>query len=99
MTHQPSARREHVDTQRISDAAAYVFEAVATLEYSGRKPHLAAIADAAGLDRDEVRRTLAALTAEGMLVSDGSPGDEAVYEPARRDWSATPATPSRHPLS
>jgi len=87
----------YVDTQSLSDTDMYVYEAVATLEYSGRRPSREAIAAAASLDDDELSRVLAELTGQGLLIVSGS-GGQAVYEPARRDWSTRPQQAAGHPL-
>jgi hypothetical protein len=87
----------YVDTQSLSDADTYVYEAVATLEYSGRRPSREAIAAAASLDEDALSRILAELTEQGALTVSGF-GGEAVYEPARRDWSTRPQQAAGHPL-
>jgi hypothetical protein len=87
----------YVDTQSLSDADTYVYEAVATLEYSGHRPSREAIAAAASLDDDVLSRILAELTGQGALTVSGF-GGEAVYEPARRDWSTRPQQAEGHPL-
>jgi hypothetical protein len=86
----------HVDTQRLSDTGTYVYEAVATLEYTGRKPSRAAIAAAADLDDVVLDQALADLMRQGVLTTqeDGGP----VYVPARRDWSAQPGHAAGHPM-
>jgi hypothetical protein len=91
-----SAGPPHVDTQRLSDTGAYVYEAVATLEYTGHKPSREAIAAAADLDDEELDRALADLTRQGVLTTTGD--GEPAYVPARRDWSTQPGKAAGHPL-
>jgi hypothetical protein len=93
-----SAGAPHVDTQSLSDTATYVYETVATIEYAGHRPSRKAIADAAGLDEDLLDQTLAALTARGLLTTTDV-GGEAVYRPARRNWSTQPGQAAGHPMS
>jgi len=86
--------RPYVDAQTFSDADAYVYEAVATLEYAGRQVTGAEIAAATDLDDQTVSEILRELTERGVLVREET-SDEPTFELARRDWSATPDTPSR----
>ena len=76
-----SPSQPHVDTQRLSDTDTYVYEAVATLEYTGRKPSREAIAAAADLDDDELDAALAELTRQGVLTTTGD--GEPAYVPAQ----------------
>ncbi len=89
-----SAGPPHVDTQRLSDTGTYVYEAVATLEYTGREPSRQAIAAAADLDDEVLDQALADLTRQGVLTTTGDTGS--VYVPARRDWSTQPGTAAGH---
>lgn len=91
-------RQPHVDTQTLSNTDTYVYEAVATLEYSGRQPSREAIAAAAGLGAYQLDQVLDELTSQGLLTVSQA-GDELVYEPARRDWSTKPDQAAGHPLS
>ena len=86
----------HVDTQRLTDTGTYVYEAVATLEYTGRKPSREAIAAAADIDDAELDGALAELTRQGVLTTTAD--DEAAYVPARRDWSTQPGKAAGHPM-
>jgi hypothetical protein len=92
-SHQP-----HVDTQTLSNTDTYVYEAVATLEYSGHQPSREAIAAVASLDDDQLDRVLSELTGHGLLTVSQA-GGQPVYEPARRDWSTRPDQAAGHPLS
>ncbi len=84
----------YVDAQALTDLDTHVYEAIATLEQSGRPVTKAAIAVAAGLDDETVARTLRGLTERGVLVRT-QPADVPVFELARRDWSAEPRRPGR----
>jgi Mn-dependent DtxR family transcriptional regulator len=85
----------YVDAQSLSDVEAYLYEAIATLEYSGRpatEPEIAAVVD---LDDQTVTEILAQLTERGLLVRRLGEQGEPAFEPARRDWSAAPDWPRR----
>ena len=87
-----SGDRPYVDAQSLTGREAAVYEAVATLEFSGRPVTPAEVAASTDLDAGAAGEVLQALTERGVLVR--RPGGEAV-ELARRDWSAAPDTPSR----
>jgi len=82
--------RPYVDAQILTDVGAQVYEAVATLEYGGHAVTRDEVMAATDLDDATVSEILDALTGQGVLIRDGD-----VFELARRDWSATPETPSR----
>jgi DNA-binding IclR family transcriptional regulator len=86
--------RPYVDAQALTDLDAYVYEAIATLEYSGRPVTRAEIVAVSDLDDQTTAQVLDELTEHGALRRTPA-GDEDVYELARRDWSAAPDTPSR----
>lgn len=87
----------HIDTQSLSDQGTHLYETIATLEYSGQRPTLAAIALAVGRSEDELGPLLDSLAAGGLLTrSDAADGP--LYEPARRDWSARPDQAAGHSL-
>jgi hypothetical protein len=87
-----------VDTQSLSDADTFIYEAVATLGFSGRPADRAGIAAASGMDDSALDNTLAKLTSRGVLtVSDADGGPE--YSIARRDWSSNPDELAGHLLS
>jgi hypothetical protein len=103
----PGVRDEHeeaqmaeppVDAQTLTDTGTVIFEAIATLEFTGRRPSLSAIAAGARLDDAVVAQALAEMTASGLLSRTEEDG-EAVYVPARRDWSAQPGQTEGHPLA
>jgi DNA-binding IclR family transcriptional regulator len=83
-----------VDAQYFTDLDAYVYEAVATLEYSGSPVTGSEIVAATDLDDHTAADVLDALTEHGVLRRTRSEGEDA-FELARRDWSATPDRPSR----
>jgi hypothetical protein len=87
-----------VDTQSLTDADTFIYEAVATLGFSGRPADRASIAEASGMDDSALDEALAELTSRGVLtVSDADRGPE--YSIARRDWSSNPDELAGHPLS
>lgn len=79
----------YVDAQDLNDVDSYLYEAIATLEYSGRPTTRGEIATIADLDDQTIDESLDALTDRGALVRTQS-GDEPAFEPARRGWSAAP---------
>jgi hypothetical protein len=87
-----------VDTQSLTDADTLIYEAVATLGFSGRHADRAGIAAASRMDDNALDKTLAELTSRGVLtVSDADRGSE--YSIARRDWSSNPDELAGHLLS
>jgi len=80
---------QHPDIQAVSDANADIYEAIATLEYHGRRVGAAAIIAATRLPESDVTASLATLVAQGLLTTEDSDG-ELVYVPAHRGWSAVP---------
>lgn len=90
----------HIDMQVVSDDMAGVYEAIATLEYSGRDPSHKAIAEATGLPDRLLDGSLAAMTRLGMLtIDDADEQREPVYRPASRGWSAQPGQAQGQKLS
>jgi DNA-binding IclR family transcriptional regulator len=93
---QRSGDPPYLDAQALNDVESGVYEAIATLEYSGKPVTTAQVADVTGLDGQTVGTILQALAEHGVLVPSGeSEGDEEALGLARRDWSATPHTRSR----
>jgi hypothetical protein len=86
--------RPYVDAQRFTDLDTYVYEAVATLEYSGHSVTRDEVVEATDLDAPAVSEVLDVLTEHGVLRRRQTDAGDA-FELARRDWSATPDTPSR----
>jgi hypothetical protein len=79
----------HVDAQSLNDVDTYVYETIATLEYTGRPATRNEIAAVADVDDQVLDHTLTALTERGLLVR-ADAGGEPGYEPADRGWSAAP---------
>ena len=86
-----------VDAQTLTDVGLEIFEAVATLEYTGRLATRLAIAAAARRDQAAVDEVLDDMTAHGLLTVDDEQR-EPVYVPARRDWSTEPGQAAGHPM-
>ncbi len=84
--------RPYVDTQTLTDTDTYIFEAIATLEFSGRLATRTEIASATNLDDETLDGALRALTGNGLLIA-AENGGETTFEPARRDWSRAPEEP------
>lgn len=84
----------YVDAQAFTGLDTYVYEAIATLEFSGRPVTRDEITKATDLDDPAVGEVLDAFTEHGVLVRKQTDTGEA-FELARRDWSATPDRPSR----
>jgi DNA-binding IclR family transcriptional regulator len=78
--------RPLVDAQTLTDLDAYIYEAVATLEQSGRPPTWAEIVAATDLDDETTSKILDGLIQHGVLVRAPSADGEG-YELARHDWS------------
>jgi hypothetical protein len=86
-----------VDAQTVTDAGLEIFEAVATLEFTGRRPSRSAIAAAAQRDQAPVDAALEDMAEYGLLTKSAEDG-EPVYVPARRDWSTAPGQAAGHPM-
>jgi len=95
MTSSHPGGRPYVDAQALTDLDTYVYEAVATLEYSGRPVTRAEIVAVSDLDDRTTSEVLDDLTERGVLLRTPARGEEDMYELARRDWSAAPDAPSR----
>jgi hypothetical protein len=87
MSSKPKTR--HPDIQTITDISAGIYEAVATLEYSGTPATRGAITAATGLADDVIDQSLAAMLSEGLLSTALDRG-EPVYVPTQRGWSTVP---------
>jgi hypothetical protein len=84
-----SGNRPYVDSQSLRDLDTYVYETIATLEYTGRpatRDQIAAVADVEDQVLDE---TLAELVRRKLLIR-SQDGDEPAFEPADRGWSTAP---------
>lgn len=81
--------RPHQDTLSFTDNEAFVFEAVATLEYTGQpttREHIRAVVT---LDEATIDAALAELTGRNVLTVEGA-GAEETFRPADRGWSVAP---------
>ena len=79
----------YVDPISLTDTDTYLYEAIATMEYTGQPVTRDQIREVAGLDDATLDAALADLTRRGLLTrntADGGP----VYEPADRGWSTAP---------
>jgi len=91
--------RAALDVQSLRDTALVIYEAIATLEYTGRRASLGNIAAATSLGRPSVRKELAEMTRRGLVQSrDEQAEDGPVYVPAQRGWSAAPDQAEGHHL-
>jgi hypothetical protein len=72
-----------------TDAESYVYETIATLEFTGRPATRGEIAEATGLDRGELDQVLSTLTEQGQLTRGNIDGEPA-FAPSHRGWSAAP---------
>jgi hypothetical protein len=81
--------RPFVDAQSLSDTDLHIYEAIATLEQSGKPPTGDEIAAAARLDGSVVRQTLSDLLERRVVVPAGG-RDAAAFTLARHDWSSAP---------
>jgi hypothetical protein len=86
-----------VDAQTVSDTGLEIFEAIATLEYTGRRASRPAIVAATRRDEALVGEALDEMTAHGLLTVTDEDGEPA-YVPARRDWSTKPDQAAGHPM-
>jgi hypothetical protein len=86
-----------VDAQILTDTTLEIFEAIATLEYTGRRPSRSAIVAAAQREPAVVDDALDEMTAYGLLTTTDE-DSERVYVPARRDWSTKPDQAAGHPM-
>ena len=88
MTDSGQDRAAHIDAQSLRDVDTYIYETVATLEYTGRPATRDQIAGATDLDDQVLDEALGSLTRRGLLVRAG--GDDPAFEPAQRSWSTAP---------
>ena len=86
-----------VDAQTVNDTGLEIFEAIATLEYTGRRASRSVIAAATRRDRAVVDEALDVMTAHGLLTVIDEYG-EPIFIPARRDWSTQPGQAAGHPM-
>jgi hypothetical protein len=81
--------RPNVDTMSLTDTDTYVYETIATLEYTGLPATRGQVAAAADLDDQTLDDALAKLVGRGMLTRRDADGQPA-FEPAGRGWSVAP---------
>jgi predicted transcriptional regulator len=91
--------RARLDVQSLPDTALVIYEAIATLEYTGRRASLDNIASATSLSRSSVDKELAEMARRGLIQStDEQAEDGPVYVPAQRGWSAAPDQAEGHQM-
>jgi hypothetical protein len=89
-----------LDVQSLSDTTVMIYEAIATLEFSGQRPSRRNIAGATSLSQPSLDEQLADMTRRGLLrISDEKADDGPVYIPAQRGWSAAPEQAEGHHMS
>lgn len=81
--------RPYVDALSLTDTDLHVYEAIATLEQSGRPPTSQEITAACALDDETVARTLQKLLDRGVAAAVGQAGDPG-FALIRHDWSSAP---------
>ena len=74
-----------------TDADSFVYETIATLEFTGRPATRTEIAEATGLDLGELDQVLSSLTEQGRLTGGRNLDGEPAFAPSHRGWSANPA--------
>lgn len=83
--------RARLDTQSLTDVDTYVYETIATLEYTGRPVTRSEIAAVTDLDDEALDESLDNLTGHNLVVrKDSGANGEPAFEPAERGWSAAP---------
>lgn len=85
-----NGERQYVDAQSLTDVDTYVYETVATLEYTGKPATRSQIAAVADLDDEVLDESLSGLVDRGLIVAAESGGEEPAFEPAERSWSTAP---------
>ena len=79
----------YVEPVSLTDTDTYLYEAIATMEYTGQPVTRDEIQAVAGLDDATLDRALDELTRRGLLTR-ATVDDAPVYEPADRGWSTAP---------
>jgi hypothetical protein len=83
--------RARLDTQSLTDVDTYVYETIATLEYTGRPVTRGQVAAVTDLDDQALGESLGTLIDHGLVVRTGNgPDSEGALKPAQRGWSAAP---------
>jgi hypothetical protein len=89
-----------LDVQSLSDTTVMIYEAIATMEFSGQRTSLRNIAAATSLSEPSLDEQLGDMTRRGLLrVTDEKAADGPVYIPAQRSWSAAPEQAEGHRMS
>ncbi|HUB39653.1 MAG TPA: hypothetical protein VMA72_12435 [Streptosporangiaceae bacterium] len=89
-----------LDVQSLSDTTVMIYEAIATLEFSGQRPSRSKLAEATSLSAQSLDEQLADMTRRGLLrITDEKADDGPVYIPAQRGWSASPEQAEGHRMS
>ena len=83
--------RARLDTQSLTDVDTYVYETIATLEYTGRPLTRGQIAAVTDIDDAALDEALGNLVRHGLVNrTDDGPAGEPGFVPAHRGWSAAP---------
>ncbi len=83
--------RAHLDTQSLTDVDTYIYETIATLEYTGRPLTRGQIAAVTDIDGTALDHALGNLVSHGLVNRAGNgPDGELAFVPAQRGWSAVP---------
>ena len=86
-----------VDVQSLSDTALEIYEAIATLEFSGQRASYRNISSAIGRGQPSLSDELAEMARRGLLqIKDDKADDGPLYIPAQRGWSAAPEQAEGH---
>jgi hypothetical protein len=89
-----------LDVQGLSDTAVMIYEAIATLEFSGQRASFPNIASATSLARPSLEEELSKMTRRGLIrTTDEKADDGPVYIPSQRGWSAAPEQAEGHQMS
>jgi hypothetical protein len=88
------------DVQSLPDKALMLYEAIATLEFSGQRPSFRNIASATSIAPSSLQEELADMTRRGLIrIADEASGDGPVYVPSQRGWSTAPEQAEGHKMS
>ena len=81
----------YVDSQGLGELDMYLYETIATLEYTGRPLTRGQIAAVTDIDDAALDEALGNLVRHGLVNrTDDGPGGEPGFVPAHRGWSAAP---------
>jgi hypothetical protein len=82
--------RPYVDAQTLTNVDTYVYETIATLEYTGKPATRSQIAAVADLDDQVLDESLSSLVDRSLIVQMDARDGEPAFEPAERGWSTAP---------